>query len=99
MPRHGVDGGADRLLDMLGHPPVVLLFEIADCDDRGAATNGEFGLGGGPADKGGGAVDAQEDEGWFVAGRGGLPDECVTVWYTVSVNHSKQIRQYRRGIP
>ena len=84
---------------MLGHPPVVLLFEIADCDDGGAGADGELGFRGGPANEGGGAVDAEEDEGWFVAGRGGLPDECVTVWCTVSVNHSKQIRQYRGGIP
>lgn len=52
---------------MLGHPPVVLLFEIANCDDGGAGANGELRFRGGPADEGSGAVDAEEDEGWFVA--------------------------------
>ena len=84
MPCNGRDGAADRLLDVLGHPPVVLLFEVADGDDAGAGADGEFGLGGGPAHEGRGAVDAQEDEGGLVSVRGRFPDEGVAVWGGVS---------------
>lgn len=84
VPGDGGDGAADGLLDVLGYPPVVLLFEVADGYDAGAGADGEFGFGGGPANKGRGAVDAEEDEGGLVAVGGGLPDEGVAVWGGVS---------------
>lgn len=83
MPGNSVDGAADRLLDVLRHPPVVLLFEVADCDDAGAGADGKFGLGRRPADECRGAVDAEEDEGWLVAGWGWLPDKGVAIYHEV----------------
>ncbi|KFY74314.1 hypothetical protein V498_09990, partial [Pseudogymnoascus sp. VKM F-4517 (FW-2822)] len=80
VPGYGRDGAADGLLDVLGYPPVVFFFEVADGDDAGAGADGEFGFRGRPAHEGCGAVDAQEDEGGFVAAGGGLPDEGVAVW-------------------
>ena len=80
MPSDGRDGASDGLLEVLGHPPVIFFLEIADGYDAGARTDGEFLLGGGPADECGGAVDAEEDEGGFPAGGGGFPYVCVTIW-------------------
>ncbi len=79
VPGEGGDGAADGLLEVLGDPPVVLGLEVAHGDEAVARTDGELGLGRGPADEGGGAVDAQQDEGGLVALRGGLPDEGVAV--------------------
>lgn len=73
------DGAADGLLEVFGHPPVVFFFEVADRDQPGAGADGEFLLVGRPAHEGGGAIDAQKDEGGFPA-RGGLfPDVGVAV--------------------
>ena len=80
MPCHGRDGAPDGFLEMLGNPPVVFGFEIADCYYAGAGTDGEFGLGGGPADECGGAIDAEEDESGFPACWGRFPYVCVAVW-------------------
>lgn len=73
------DGAADGLLQVLRDPPVVLLLEVADGDDAVAGADGELGLGGRPADKGGGPGDAEEDEGRLVSGGRRLPDKGVSV--------------------
>lgn len=52
------DGAADGFLEVLADPPVVFGLEVTDCYYAGAGADGEFRFGGGPADKGGGAVDA-----------------------------------------
>lgn len=57
VPSYSGNGGANRLLDVLGHPPVVFLLEVADWDEAGARPNGELGLGWRPTDAGSGAVD------------------------------------------
>lgn len=80
VPGDGGDGGADGLLDVLRHPPVVFLLKVADGDEAGAGADSELGLGGGPADAGGGAVDAEEHEGGLPAFRRGLPDVGVAVY-------------------
>ena len=80
MPCHGQDGALERLLQVLRHPPVVLLFKVADGDDTRARADGELLLRRRPAHEGGGPVDAQEDERRFPAGGGGFPDVGVSVW-------------------
>lgn len=78
------DGAADGLLQVLRHPPVVLLLEVANGDDARAAADGELGLRGRPAHAGRGAVDAEQDERRLPAGGCGLPDVGVAVWWWVS---------------
>ena len=73
MPGNAGNGTPDRLLQVLRHPPVILLLEVADGDDAVARTNCELGLGGGPADKGGGSGNPEEDEGRLVSVRRRLP--------------------------
>ena len=46
MPIKSGDCALDRLLEVLGDPPVVLLLEIADCDHSGTRTNSKLLLGG-----------------------------------------------------
>ena len=79
VPSEGSDGAADGFLEVLADPPVVFGFEIADCYYAGAGAYCEFRFGGGPADEGGGAVDAEEDEGGFPACGGGFPDVGIAV--------------------
>ena len=79
VPGESGDGAADGFLKVLADPPVVFGLEVADCYYAGARADGEFRFGGGPADEGSGAVDAQEDEGGFPACRGGFPDVGIAV--------------------
>lgn len=79
MPSESCDGAADGFLEVLADPPVVFGLEVADCYYAGAGAYREFRFGGGPADEGGGAVDAEEDEGGFPACGGGFPDVGVAV--------------------
>lgn len=76
---------AKWFLDVFGHPPVVLFFEIADGNYAGAGADSKLGFVGRPADVCGRAVDAEEDEGGFPAGWRGLPNEGIAVW-SVAVN-------------
>ena len=62
MPVQAEDGGADGLLDVLAHPPVIFLLKIADGGDTGATAHSELFLTGGPAHTASGAVDAQDDK-------------------------------------
>ena len=52
----------DRLLDVLGDPPVVLCLEVADGDESVAGADGELVLLGRPAHARGSAVDAQQHQ-------------------------------------
>lgn len=79
MPGESGDGAADGFLEVLADPPVIFGLEIAHCYDASAGANGELRFGGGPADEGSGAVDAQEDEGGFPACWGGFPDVGIAV--------------------
>ena len=58
MPGQRGDGASDRLLQVLGDPPVILLFKVAHGDDARTRSDGEFLLGWRPADKGRGSVDS-----------------------------------------
>ena len=79
VPCESCDGAADRLLEVLRDPPVVLLFEVTNSDHSGAGADGEFLLRGRPAHKGRSTIDSEEDEGGLPA-RGGLfPDVGVAV--------------------
>jgi hypothetical protein len=69
MPVNTGDSAADGLLQVLRHPPVVLLFEVAYSDEAVARADGEFGLIGRPTNKSSSAVDAEKNEGGLVAGR------------------------------
>lgn len=62
VPIEGGDGALDGLLDVLGHPPVVLGVKVADGDEAGPAPHREFVLRGAPLDAGGGAVDSQQHQ-------------------------------------
>lgn len=80
MPGYARDGGAEWLLQVLRHPPVVLLLEVARRNDPGAGADGEFLLVGAPANGSRGAVDAQQHERRFPAPIArGFPDVGVTV--------------------
>lgn len=79
VPGEGGDGTTDRLLQVLGDPPVVLLLEVADGDYAGSRADGELLLRGRPAHKGGGTVDAEQDEGGLPAGSGLLPNVSIAV--------------------
>ena len=79
VPGEGGDGASNGLLEVLGDPPVILFFEVADSDDAGAGADGELAFRGRPADKGGGAIDAEKDESWLPACWGGFPDVGVSV--------------------
>lgn len=70
----------ERLLDVFGHPPVVLFFEVAYRNYAGTGTNSKLRFVRRPADVCGCAVDAEEDERWFPAGWGGLPNEGIAIW-------------------
>ena len=79
MPGNTGDGAADRLLQVLGHPPVVLLLEVADSNDPVTGSDGKLVLGGRPAHESGGSADSKKDESWFIAFRGRFPNDSVTV--------------------
>jgi hypothetical protein len=79
MPVDTSNRAADGFLEVFRHPPVVFLLEVTDCDDTGAAADGEFLLGGGPPDECCGAVYPEEDESGDPAGRGGGPDVSVSI--------------------
>jgi len=64
MPIDLQDGGL-VLLDVLGYPPIVVLFKIADRDALGTTSNGEFVLIGRPLYVSGGSVDTKDDQSWF----------------------------------
>ena len=63
MPVERRDGALDRLLDVLGHPPVILRVEVADGDEASAAAHRELVLGRAPLDARRGAVDPQQHQG------------------------------------
>lgn len=67
------------LLDVLGDPPVIVLFEVADRDAFGSATNSEFVLFRRPLHVGGSTVDTKND-------KSGLPLivlECPDISITI----------------
>lgn len=80
VPGDAGDSGAERLLQVLGHPPVVLFFKVADGDNTGTRADGKLALVRAPADAGCCTVDTEEDESWLpLAGLTGLPDVGIAV--------------------
>ena len=53
VPVHGGDCASDGPLDVLGHPPVVVLLKVADGYNPGARAHGKLVFPGGPAHTGG----------------------------------------------
>ena len=80
VPRDAGNGAANRLLQVLRYPPVILLFKVADGNDAVAGADGELGLRRGPSHKGSGSVDAKKHQGGFVARGRRLPDQGVAVY-------------------
>ena len=62
MPVEGGHGGLDGLLDVLGHPPVILGLEVADGDESSAGADRELVLIGAPLDASGRPVDPEQDQ-------------------------------------
>lgn len=74
MPADGGDGAPDGLLEMLGDPPVVLFFKVADGDDPVAGANGKLGLGRRPAHKCGGPSNSEKYQGGLITSGRRFPD-------------------------
>lgn len=80
MPCHSCDSRSKRLLQVLAHPPIVLLFKVADCNDPRAASNSKLVLQRAPSYTGGSPVDSQQHQSWLPSAlRGRLPDVGVAV--------------------
>lgn len=79
VPSDAGDSAAKGLLQVLGHPPVVLLLKVANGSNSCTTTDGELCLVGRPSHACSSSVDAEEDECGAPGTVGGLPDVCVTV--------------------
>lgn len=79
VPGDAGDSAAKGLLQVLGHPPVVLFLKVADGSNPGTATDGELCLVRRPSHTCSGSVDAEEDESRAPGAVRGLPDVCVAV--------------------
>ena len=79
MPRHSRDRALDRLLQMLAHPPVVLLLEVTYSNNPRAAPNRKLLLVRAPPHERRGAVDPQEHQRRLPARRRRLPHVRVAV--------------------
>lgn len=65
---------------MLGYPPVILFFEVADCDDPSSTSHGKLGLVGRPSHARCSSVDSQQYQSRLPTSLwGGLPDVCISV--------------------
>lgn len=80
VPCQGCNSTANRLLDVLRDPPVVLLLEVADGNHSSAGADGELLLRWGPAHKGCGTVDSEKDQSRFPSGRGLLPNVGIAIY-------------------
>ena len=63
VPADAGDGAAEGLLQVLGHPPIVLLLKVADSSNPSTTADSELGLVGRPSHACSGSVDAEKDEG------------------------------------
>lgn len=57
------DGAAERLLQVLRNPPIVLFLKVADGGDASTTAHRKLGLARAPSDASGCSVNAQQDEG------------------------------------
>lgn len=79
VPGDAGDSAAKGLLEVLGHPPIVLFFKVTDGSNSSTASDGELRFVGRPAYACGSSVDTEEDEGGAPGAVRGLPDVCVAV--------------------
>lgn len=81
---------ADRLLQVLRNPPVVLFLEVAYRDHAGTRPHGEFLFRWGPADKCRSAIDPKKHQSRLPSRRGPLPDVgiaiCSSCQHSILVN-------------
>lgn len=73
------DSTANRLLQVLRNPPVVLLLEVTNSDDAGSGTDGKLLLGGRPSDKCCSSVDSKKDQSRLPARGGLLPNIGIAI--------------------
>lgn len=86
VPRKGCDCAADRLLQVLRDPPVVLLLEVTDSNHSSTGTDGKLLFRRRPAHKGCSAINSEKDQSGLPAGGSLLPDVGITVcWASVSI--------------
>lgn len=79
VPRECCDGAANRLLEMLRDPPVVLLLEVAYSDHPSTGADRKLLLRRRPAHKGCSTINSEKDEGGLPTGGGLFPDVGVAV--------------------
>lgn len=79
VPGDARDGATNRLLQVLRHPPIVLLFEVTDRNNAVTGAHGKLGFIRRPTDKGRSSADSKQDQSWLVTGRGRLPDEGISI--------------------
>ena len=62
MPIQSGNGGSDGFLNVLGHPPIMLLFKVANRNESGSGSNGKLVFFRAPFDTTGRTVDPQQDQ-------------------------------------
>lgn len=79
VPCQGCDGTANRLLEVLRDPPIILLLEVTDSNHSSPRANGKLLLRRRPAHEGGSTINSQKDKSGFPSRGGLLPNVSIAV--------------------